>query len=100
MNVPTEKEYEDALKIVKAYEQEHTRTLQELAVEVNKDLTEFFKGTYIKKFHTQIENGQIIIYPTNPNFDEDYDGDLDEGLDAIGLKYGLYVGMDSDIYGK
>lgn len=104
LDVKEKKEYDYALKVVKAYEADESRKFDEKVDKITKELDVFFEGTYIKEYRINRENWLgakcVEIVSINPRFDEDYDGEFDETLDAIGKKYGVYVGFESGSYSK
>ncbi|HUU86562.1 MAG TPA: hypothetical protein VMX17_02265 [Candidatus Glassbacteria bacterium] len=104
MYTPTEEQYLDALKIKEQYEMHMDVLFKEKVKEVRKDLDEYFKGTYIKDYSVRttdwMNNKGVFIFPVEPEFDEDYDGEFDSDLELIAKKHNMIVKMDSGIYSK
>lgn len=105
MNIPNEEEYKAAKKIVDSYKENQEKILIEKVKDVQLDLDEFFKTTYIKKFILRPKfnfpgTNQVEIYSLDPEFDEDYEGDLDDGVEKIAKKHDLYINWGGGIYSK
>lgn len=97
-------EYLSALDTIRKYHKEQKEILKSKLPALKKDLDAFFKNTYIKEYYfgdsDEDDFTRIVIFPTEPEFDEDYNGALDDDLSKVGLKHGLDVVFTSDIYGK
>lgn len=83
------------------------KLMDEKFILVEKRLKEYFKGTYIKSFYLNMKKSnwvdddyQFIIYPTEPEFDEDYSGGFDGDIGKIGDELGVDLSFTGDIYGK
>lgn len=104
MHIPTEEQYLSALETVKAYETHKEILFQEKVKDIKKEIDEYFKNTEVKEYYIRTQgwtgNKGVFIYPTEPFYDEDYDGMFDKDLDKIGEKYNVIVKMDSGIYSK
>lgn len=99
LDLSEKKEYNYALKVIKAYEADELKKFDEKVIEIQKELDVFFKGTYIKEYRINKANWLgtkcVEIVSINPRFDEDYGGEFDEALNVIGQKYGVYVGIEA-----
>ncbi len=103
--LPTFQEYQDALKIISAYEKGQRDLVNERLKEAKKELAEFFKTTYIKEYQIRCESSflggdRFKIIPIEPEFDEDYSGEFDKDINVIALKFDISLSMDSGIYSK
>jgi hypothetical protein len=88
------------------WEEHRQKLMDEKFILVEKRLKEYFKETYIESFHLNmrksdwIDDYQFIIYPTEPEFDEDYNGLFDGDIGKIGDELGVDLSFTGDIYGK
>jgi hypothetical protein len=105
MYIPTQEQYLAALEVIKSYELNQDILFEEKVETIKKRLDDFFNTkTDIKEFFIRNRdfrgNRAVIIYPTNPRYDEDYSGEFDEDLEAMSKEFGVRVTMDPGISGK
>ena len=98
---------EEVIIPIEWWEEHIQKLMDEKFILVEKRLKEYFKGTYIKSFYLNMRKSnwidddyQFIIYPTKPEFDEDYSGGFDEDIKKIGDEFDVDLSFTSDIYGK
>ena len=105
MEIPTKEQYLKALKIKAAYEENVELVFKDKMRAIKKDLDTLFANTEIKKYMVGIGETfgfekEITLMPTEPEFNEDYNGEFDAALIELGKKHNVLIHMDSDIYAK
>lgn len=103
--LPDKEKYQKALEIVRDYEAIERNIAEEKGRIIEPELKKIF-GTHITNFKYRVEQNfsptdfKIVVFPIEPEFDEDYDGIFDKDMKTIGDKFGIRVFMNSGIYSK
>lgn len=90
--IPSFEEYQQAKKIVIAYENEQDRLEKIRLEEFRKDLSVFFKNNgkiIINEFILRKEWDRYQIIPTRPCLEEMYDGQLNDDIELLCQKHNI-----------
>jgi len=99
-------DYLKALEIIEKYKISQKGKILKNFHTAQYEVNKMFEKFGIKDYEFNVEESsseeeyQIIIYPIDTQFDEDYGGQCDKELNKISKKYDVSIQMTDSIYGK